>query len=131
MIWDQKKIATLKAMRARGDSYAVIGAALGCSRSAACGQGYRAGLSQAKPPRKSNADGVKNASPRPPASSIMEIAPRAGDPVPLGDLHGGCCWIHPAPPKRLFCGHATVDGTWCELHRARVYRAAVGRAAAA
>lgn len=53
--------------------------------------------------------------------NIIDLEHRAGEPRPLGDVRGGCCWIHPAPPKRMFCGHPAVDGTWCEHHINRVY----------
>lgn len=55
-------------------------------------------------------------------AQAVELPRRPGEPKPLGDVNGGCCWIHAAPPKRMFCGHKTVHGSsWCAHHYGRVY----------
>ena len=48
------------------------------------------------------------------------------DPSPIGDVPGGCRWIHGDALDRLFCGAPTVRWgiSWCHHHCARVWNPA-------
>ena len=43
------------------------------------------------------------------------------EPSPVGDVPGGCRWIHGGALDRLFCGAPATHGSWCEHHAKRVW----------
>lgn len=43
------------------------------------------------------------------------------DPSPIGDVPGGCRWIHGDALDRLFCGAPATHGSWCAHHAKRVW----------
>lgn len=133
--WTDKKIERLKALIADGMRGNALAEALGMSRSAVCGKIFRLGLDIAVVPSVAGKAGVRRRGRPSPLRleppKIIELEIKPDEPKPLGDVVGGCCWIRPAPPKRLFCGHPTVDGTWCEHHHARVYPSRAKQAGAA
>lgn len=43
------------------------------------------------------------------------------EPRPIGDMPGGCKWMHGDALDRLFCGAPATHGSWCAHHAKRVW----------
>lgn len=144
--WTDEQLDTLRQLSSVGLSAAEIAAVLGVTRNAVIGKRNRLGLSTARPASKRKA-GLRQTQAKPePAAKPKPTEPRSGKgtmgvsaaqkslvrprEVTSGVIlsekpRSACAWILGDPagdPDPMCCGAATVDGTWCADHRARVYR---------
>lgn len=65
-------------------------------------------------PQRAKSYPKAKAAPKPIKVSIPE-------PAPIGDMPGGCKWIHGDALDPLFCGAPATHGSWCEHHAKRVW----------
>ena len=108
----------------RGKRPIEIQSSLGVSRGMVAGILYRF---RAAPAPKTLKSLKPKLTPRPIVKGIIsapfvEVHSFDNEPRPMGDVAGGCRWIHGPAPGRNFCGAQRVPGTaWCGHHRARVF----------
>ena len=60
-----------------------------------------------------------------PAAADRRIKARVHipEPTPLGDVEGGCQWLHGEATDRLFCGHPREQlSSYCTHHRQRCWQ---------
>jgi len=115
MIWTDEKVATLKRMRADGDSFGVIGKELGCSRNACIGKAAREGIPHILASRHKSL-------PRKAVRVTLRFVLANNEPKPRGDVAGGCRYLHGEPEWRKFCGAPRVQlESWCAFHLAKVW----------
>jgi len=113
----------------RGKRPVEIQNALGVSRGMVAGILYRFRSAPAPTPMKKirkervrSLPGLSTVAPIGKKGELREVETFADEPRPMGDVEGGCRWIHGPAPGRNFCGAQRVPGTaWCGHHKARVY----------
>ncbi len=100
------------------------------SRSAVIGKAYRLGFELRSQGCRSEALGKiarkvrgPNKHPQPPKPAPIPRMPiMVDEPQPLGDVDGGCRYLHGDATLRAFCGHGTWPlSPWCDFHRRRVW----------
>jgi hypothetical protein len=116
--WTDALTARLRELHANGDSFSIIAADLGMTRSMVAGRCRRLGL--AFSPRGERRALVQQRAPRPaPPLPAPPIEPLR---LLLTDLRRTSCrWVD---DDRTFCGHQTAGGSYCAGHAALVYRRA-------
>lgn len=137
-IWDEKSVKTLKEMWDRGETAAVIGAALNRSRNAVIGKADRLNLPPSKVPNNTptqrtgaiNSRKTRSATPKPKPTPIFGLDSRplnndAFEPLPYTQptllvATKGCMW---PVGEHFFCNAAKGAGPYCEHHaeKARYY----------
>jgi hypothetical protein len=120
--------ARIVELHRRGKRPVEIQKALGVSRGMVAGILYRfRSAPPPKPMKKIQKDrmrmpGLPTCAPIGKKGELREVEAFTDEPKPLGDVEGGCRWIHGPAPGRNFCGAPQVlGGVWCGHHRARVY----------
>lgn len=127
MAWRQDQAEALVQLWKAGVSSGEIAVKLGVTRNAVIGKAGRLGLlgSRAEPrPRPSN--GRSNGNGRVATVVAVKLGeqdrPSAGAGIPLTQLRRGVChWPIPQRDQqglRMYCGAQTINGPWCEPHKA-------------
>lgn len=141
MSWTDERVAILRRMFERGESFSVIGGELGITRNAAIGKAHRLGLYRDAPaqlggrpksekPRRIRERRITVVKPSKRLPPGIHAAP-AGTPGEVVPLHIGladlnestCKWPFGTATPYTFCGHASLGGLpYCEAHSRIAYR---------
>lgn len=93
------------------------------TRNAIIGKVHRAKLAFKNEPcsKKPRHDPQAAPKPRPVRRVRLKLVCDIAEPAPLGDVDGGCRWLHGEASERNFCGAPTrLLASWCPHHEARV-----------
>jgi len=93
------------------------------TRNAIIGKVHRTKLAFKNEPcsKKPRHDPQATPKPRPVRRVRLKLACDIAEPTPLGDVDGGCRWLHGEASERNFCGAPTrLLASWCPHHEARV-----------
>lgn len=126
--WTPDKVAELERLYRAGElTVSEIGEGLGFTKNAVCGKILRLGLANPnRVPAKRKLNPMKKPRAKkrakPPKRRTNPLNLKPLEPDPLGDVAGGCQWLHGEPTDRNFCGNPRqVSSPYCDHHHERCY----------